>query len=226
MEGTARQLSIFAAEVAVDLSLSAILQINTFSAPPALTDLFRGTQSDKEWRSDARAALFITFPSKKRCFISHSASKTLTSVVSRLLFFLLMSDQSCSFYTMVSGLFTWLLHDGFPSSSWLSLPSDSCLLSVPTATLKLGFASGLTTLSTNVSRRNVHVRKGFMTVTSTRDFSDFILSFMANFTVLFCGQKPTTKQVSVGGRWSTRHRLRGVWPRWQVQVEVELDQSV
>lgn len=36
-----------------------------------------------------------------------------------------------------------------------------------------------------------------------------------------CRQKPTRKQILVGGRWSTRHRLCGVGPWWQVEVEVE-----
>lgn len=54
-------------------------------------------------------------------FISHLASKTLTSVFSLLLFLLLMSGQTCSFSIIVSGLFTWLLQDGFPNWTWLSL---------------------------------------------------------------------------------------------------------
>lgn len=94
------------------------------------------------------------------CFISHSASKTLTAVVSLLLFLLLMSDQTC---TMFSALFTWLLHDSFPSLTWRSLPSNSGSLSLPTATLKLGFASG-------------NITKGFMTLSNLRGISMTLFS--------------------------------------------------
>lgn len=46
--GTVYQLSMFTSEVTMDPLVSAVLQINVFSCPPAMMDHFRGPQSDKE----------------------------------------------------------------------------------------------------------------------------------------------------------------------------------
>lgn len=47
-QGTVYQLSMFTSEVTMDPLVSAVLQINVFSCPPAMMDHFRGPQSDKE----------------------------------------------------------------------------------------------------------------------------------------------------------------------------------
>lgn len=47
-QGAVRQLSMFAPEITVDPPVSAILQIDAFSRPPAVMDHFTEPQIDKE----------------------------------------------------------------------------------------------------------------------------------------------------------------------------------
>lgn len=213
MEGAAWQLSVFAAEVRVNLPLSAILQINACSdwSP-------RGSskwQRMKKWRKTSMI--------HRSCFQNEDVSfptqlLNLWPLFSRICFsFCWRLIKHAHFRPSYHGLFTWLPHDGYPRSTWLYLPSNSCSLSLPIATIKLGFPSGSTTLSTNFFHRNVHIRKSFVTLASTRDLKDFLVFHGQFHSVVqpVHRQEPTTK--TVGGRWSTRHRLRGVWSccRWR-----------
>lgn len=128
------QLSMFAPEVTLDPLVSAILQIDALRRPPALTDHFRKPQIDKEWSCDVRIVLvhpsFLTYVALLRAKLMIRFSlwfrtfrknqppseplkmtQTLTSVVSLLLFCLLLvlSDISKSLpATDLSVLALWL----------------------------------------------------------------------------------------------------------------------